>query len=106
MSEFYSHVPKSKTLGLKEAGHVKIPSGLVDGKLSVQPVTGSRVQRSVVPLSSSLLANRTSVAMDAGLVQSRRFRVGWAPNWVTACLARQTALDKGDCCQLCICAYC
>jgi len=97
MSEFHSHMPKSKSLGLKEADHMKIPSGLVDGKLSVQPVTGSRVQRSVVPLSSSLLASRTSMAMDAGLVQSRRFRVGWAPNWVTASLARQTALNKGPC---------
>ena len=77
---------------------MKIPSGLMDHKLSVQPVTGSRVQRSVVPLSSSLLANRTSMALDAGLVQSRRFRVGWAPDWVTASLARQTTHDRGTCC--------
>jgi len=76
---------------------MKIPSGLVDGKLSVQPVVGSRIQRSVVPLASSLLANRTSMIMDDGLVHSRRFRVGWAPNWVTATLARQTTRDKGTC---------
>jgi len=76
---------------------VKIPSGLVDRKRSLQPVIGSRVQRSVVPFASSLLANRTSLIMDAGLVQSRRFRVGWAPNWVTASLARQLARDKGTC---------
>ena len=98
MSEFQSHVPKSRSLGMKEAEHLKIPSGLLDGKLSVQPVTGSRVQRSVVPLSLSLMANRTSLAMDAGLVQSRRFRVGWAPNWMTASLGRQVACDRGTCC--------
>jgi len=76
---------------------MKIPSGLVDRKLSVPPVIGSQVQRSVVPLASSLLANRTSMIMDDGLVKSRRFRVGWAPNWVTASLARQTLCDKGTC---------
>lgn len=74
---------------------MKIPSGLVDRKPSVQPVVGSQVQRNIVPLASSLLANRTAMIMDDGLVKSRRFRVGWAPNWVTAILARQTTHDKG-----------
>jgi len=97
LSEFHSHLPRSKSVGLKEAEHMRIPSGLVDGKPLVQPVVGSRVQRSIVPFRSSLLADRTSMAMDAGLVQSRRFRVGWAPNWVTASLARQAAVDKGNC---------
>jgi len=97
VSEFHSHISKPKPPGLMEVEHVKIPSGLVDGKQSAQPVIGSRVQRSVVPLESSLLANRTSMIMDAGLVQSRRFRVGWAPNWVTASLARQLTHEKGTC---------
>lgn len=97
VSEFHGHISKPKPSELIETEHMKIPSGLVDGKMTVQPVVGSRVQRSVVPLESSLLVNRMSLIMDAGLVQSRRFRVGWAPNWVTATLARQTTHDKGTC---------
>ena len=97
LSEIHSHIPKPKQSGSVEAEHIKIPSGLLEEKLSVQPVVGSRVQRSVVPLASSLLADKTSLMMDAGLVQSRRFRVGWAPNWVTASLARQSTCDKGTC---------
>lgn len=96
-SEFHSDVPKPKPPGLMEAEHMKIPSGMVEGKPSVQPVVGSQVQRSVVPLASSLLANKTSMIMDTGLVQSRRFRVGWAPNWVIASLAQKTTHGKGNC---------
>jgi len=95
LSEFHGHISKPNSFGLMEAEHMKIPSGLVGEKLSLQQVVGSRVQRSVVPLASSLLANRMSMIMDAGLVQSRRFRVGWAPNWVTASLAQQASHDKG-----------
>lgn len=96
-SELRSDISKPKLSKVMEAEHMKIPSGLVDGKVSLQPVIGSRVQRSVVPLETSLLANRMSMIMDAGLVQSRRFRVGWAPNWTTASVARQLAHDKGTC---------
>jgi len=93
--EFHGHISKPKPSGLMEAEHMKIPSGLLDGKLSVQPVAGTRVQRRLVPLESSLLANRSSMIMDAGLMQSRGFRVGWGPNWVTAGLARQITDDRG-----------
>jgi len=102
MSKLHSYIPKPKSSGLMEPEHTKIPSGMVDGKLSAQPVIGSRVQRSVVPLANSLLAGRTSMVMDAGLAQSRRFRVGWAPNWVTASLARRTTHDRGACLSFCM----
>jgi len=95
-SELHGHALKRKQAELIGPEHVRIPSGLVDGKSSMQPVVGSRVQRSVVPLASSLLANSASI-IDAGLSQARRFRVGWAPNWMTACLARQATHDRGSC---------
>jgi nuclear pore complex protein Nup98-Nup96 len=57
-------------------------------------IVGLRIQREVPDLKESLTYRRQRLAVDAGLMMGRSFRVGWGPGWTlvhagTACAAQE-----------------
>jgi hypothetical protein len=54
------------------------------------------MKRKIPALGKSLFMDKQHLAMDAGLVQAQRFRVGWGPNWKLAHAGKAIIQDKGE----------